>query len=136
MAWLTDKDRSQSELSAMLRVRMEESDILKIPGTHDAMAGLIAKQTGFEVLYLSGGAYTASRGLPDIGLITVSEIVDRARDIVRATNLPLLVDIDTGYGGVLNAVRTVKEMVEARVAGVQIEDQDLPKKCGILTVSM
>ncbi len=132
MAWLTDKERSQRELSEMLRMRIQKPEILKIPGAHDAMAGLVAKETGFEVLYLSGGAYTASRGLPDIGLITVSEIAERARDIIRATNLPLLVDIDTGYGGVLNAVRTAKEMVEARVAGVQIEDQDLPKKCGHL----
>lgn len=116
----------------MLRMRMQQPEVLKIPGAHDAMAGLIAKQTGFEVLYLSGGAYSASRGLPDIGLVTVSEIAGRARDIVRATNLPLLVDIDTGYGGVLNAVRTVKELMEARVAAVQIEDQDLPKKCGHL----
>src|SRR5699024_5250379 len=80
----------------------------------------------------SGGAYTASLGLPDLGIITSTEVAERAREIVRATDLPILVDIDTGYGGVLNAARTAREMVEAGVAAVQIEDQKLPKKCGHL----
>lgn len=96
------------------------------------MAALVAKQAGFSALYLSGAAYTASRGLPDLGIVTSTELADRAKDVIRATNLPVLVDIDTGFGGVLNAARTAREMVEASVAAVQIEDQQLPKKCGHL----
>src|SRR5690625_756068 len=111
---------------------MNEKSILQIPGAHDAMAALVAKNAGFPALYLSGGAYTASKGLPDVGIVTSTEIAERARDLIRVTNLPVLVDIDTGFGGVLNVARTEAEMIEANVAAVQIEDQQLPKKCGHL----
>ncbi len=132
MAWLFQEPSSQKDLAAKFHNLMLGRHILKIPGAHDAMAALVAKSVGFESLYLSGGAYTASRGLPDIGLVSSYEVAARALDIVRATNLPLLVDIDTGFGGVINAARTAKEMAEAHVAAVQIEDQELPKKCGHL----
>lgn len=132
MSWLFQEDTPQAQLSARFLDRIKSPGIVKIPGAHDAMAGLVAQSTGFDVLYLSGGAYTASRGLPDVGLVSAPEVAQRAQDIVRATNLPLLVDIDTGFGGILNAARTAKEMAEMRVAAVQIEDQDLPKKCGHL----
>ncbi|WP_138419583.1 methylisocitrate lyase [Aquibacillus sediminis] len=132
MAWIVDQPSSQQELADQFKNMIKHPDILQIPGAHDAMAGLIAKNTGFQALYLSGGAYTASRGLPDLGIVTSNEVADRAKDIVRATDLPLLVDIDTGFGGVLNVARTAREMFEANVAAVQIEDQQLPKKCGHL----
>ncbi|OLZ12151.1 methylisocitrate lyase [Sulfobacillus thermosulfidooxidans] len=132
MAWLFEEPLSQKDLAEQFRVLMHGQHILKIPGAHDAMAALVAKSVGFQALYLSGAAYTASRGLPDIGLVSSSEVAQRAQDIIRATNLPLLVDIDTGFGGVLNAARTAREMAESRVAAIQIEDQDLPKKCGHL----
>lgn len=132
MAWIVDQLSTQKELAEKLKEEMEAEDILQIPGAHDAMAALVARDAGFSVLYLSGGAYTASRGLPDLGIVTSTEIAERARDLVRATNLPVLVDIDTGFGGVLNVARTAREMVEANVAAVQIEDQQLPKKCGHL----
>ncbi|BAC14223.1 methylisocitrate lyase [Oceanobacillus iheyensis] len=132
MAWIVDQPISQQELASQFRSQVSEQGIAQIPGAHDAMAGLIAKEAGFQSLYLSGAAYTASRGLPDLGIVTSTEIAERARDIVRATNLPILVDIDTGFGGVLNVVRTAREMVEAHVAAVQLEDQKLPKKCGHL----
>ncbi|MGG4446549.1 methylisocitrate lyase [Brevibacillus porteri] len=132
MAWIVDQSFSQQELADQLRRLIAASDILQIPGAHDAMAALVAKQAGFSALYLSGAAYTASRGLPDLGIVTSTEVADRARDLIRATNLPLLVDIDTGFGGVLNVARTAREMFEANVAAVQIEDQQLPKKCGHL----
>ena len=89
------------------------------------------KNTGFSALYLSGVAYTASKGLPDLGIVTSTEVAERARDLVRATDLPVLADIDTGFGGVLNVARTAVEMVEAKVATVQIEDQQLPKNVDI-----
>ncbi|WP_285769210.1 methylisocitrate lyase [Peribacillus sp. SI8-4] len=132
MTWIVDQQSGQAELAARFRRQMEEPGILQIPGTHDAMAGLIAKKIGFNALYLSGAAYTASRGLPDLGIVTSSEVAERARDIIRATDLPVLVDIDTGFGGVLNVARTAREMQEAGIAAVQMEDQDLPKKCGHL----
>lgn len=132
MAWIVDQPLSQTKLAEQFRALISASEILQIPGTHDAMAALIAKESGFSALYLSGAAYTASRGLPDLGIVTSAEVADRAKDIIRATNLPLLVDIDTGFGGILNTARTAREMVEANVAAVQIEDQQLPKKCGHL----
>ena len=132
MTWIVNQQSGQAELAARFRKFMEAPGILQIPGTHDAMAGLIAKKIGFTALYLSGAAYTASRGLPDLGIVTSSEVAERARDIIRATDLPVLVDIDTGFGGVLNVARTAREMQEAGIAAVQLEDQDLPKKCGHL----
>ncbi|MGY0691978.1 methylisocitrate lyase [Virgibacillus sp. FSP13] len=132
MAWIVDQQSSQIELANQFKKSIEEKTILQIPGAHDAMAALVAKNAGFTALYLSGGAYTASKGLPDLGIVTSTEVAERARDLVRATNLPVLVDIDTGFGGVLNVARTAREMVEANVAAVQIEDQNLPKKCGHL----
>ena len=132
MAWIVQQPVTQKELADKFRTLMSSQGILQIPGAHDAMAGLMAKKSGFEALYLSGAAYTASRGLPDLGIVNSDEVADRAREIIRATNLPILVDIDTGFGGVLNVARTAREMEEAGVAAVQIEDQDLPKKCGHL----
>lgn len=132
MAWLIEEVPEQRQLAARFRQLVEAGPIVKIPGAHDGMAALIAKQAQFEAIYLSGAAYTASRGLPDLGLIYSNEVAERARELVRAARLPLLVDIDTGFGGVLNAARTAKEMVEAKVAAVQLEDQELPKKCGHL----
>lgn len=132
MSWLTQEHSTQKELATAFMRMVEKSSILKVPGVHDGMAALVAKQAGFNALYLSGAAYTASKGLPDLGIVNSEEVAARAREIIRATNLPLLVDIDTGYGGVLNTIKTAKEMVEVNVAAVQIEDQDSPKKCGHL----
>lgn len=132
MVWIVDQPVAQEELAKQMKDLMKHEDILQIPGAHDGMAALEAKRAGFYVLYLSGGAFTASMGLPDLGMVTSNEVAARARELVRATNLPVLVDIDTGFGGVINVARTAQEMVEARVAAVQIEDQQLPKKCGHL----
>ncbi|GAA0447781.1 methylisocitrate lyase [Lentibacillus halophilus] len=132
MVWIVDQSSSQEELANQFKTLIKQESILQIPGAHDAMAALVAKKTGFSSLYLSGGAYTASQGLPDLGIVTSTEMAERAKELVRAANLPVLVDIDTGFGEVLNVARTAVEMVEAKVAAVQIEDQQLPKKCGHL----
>jgi methylisocitrate lyase len=132
VTWLVEKEKSQGELAERFKRLINGDSILKIVGTHDGMSALIAKKVGFQALYLSGGAFSASQGLPDLGILHSREVAERAREIIRATNLPLLVDIDTGFGGILNVARTAKEMVEAKVAAVQIEDQMLPKKCGHL----
>lgn len=87
MSWLVNEQKNQAELAQTFRSKMNEKDVLKIPGAHDGMSALVAKQTGFEVLYLSGAAFTASRGLPDLGIITSEEMAVRARDIVRATKV-------------------------------------------------
>ncbi len=132
MSWITHTQTPQHQLADRFRQLMQKPPILKIPGVHDGMSALIAAQTGFEALYLSGAAYTASRGLPDLGMIYSNEVAEKAAELIRAADLPLLVDIDTGYGGVLNVARAAREMVEAGVAAVQIEDQQMPKKCGHL----
>lgn len=132
MVWIIDQPSSQEELAKQFKDLIKKDEILQIPGAHDAMAALVAKKTGFSALYLSGGAYTASLGIPDLGITTSTEMADRAKELIRASNLPVLVDIDTGFGGILNVARTATEMVEAKVAAVQIEDQKLPKKCGHL----
>jgi len=132
MAWLFTAETPQSVLAERFRALIQGPAIVKMPGAHDALAALMAQRAGFQALYLSGAAYTASRGLPDLGVVSAPEVAERARDLVRATDLPVLVDIDTGFGGVIQAALTARLMVEARVAAVQIEDQELPKKCGHL----
>ncbi|MDD9150077.1 methylisocitrate lyase [Sporolactobacillus sp. CQH2019] len=132
MSWIVNEQTPQKQLAEQFRRLMEGPELLQIPGVHDGMSALIASKVGFEALYLSGAAYTASRGLPDLGIIYSDEVAEKARELVRAADLPLLADIDTGYGGVLNTARAAKEMTEAGVAAVQIEDQQMPKKCGHL----
>jgi methylisocitrate lyase len=106
---------------------------VQIPGAHNALAALIAKKAGFKALYLSGGALSASLGLADLGILGLDELCFFTRAIVRASGLPLVVDADTGFGGVLNVMRTVRELEDAGAAALQLEDQMLPKKCGHLS---
>ena len=119
---------------AGLRFRrlVERGGIARLPGAHNGMAALQAKAAGFEGLYLSGAAMTASMGIPDLGMITVDEVCFFVRQIVRAAGLPLLVDGDTGYGEALNVMHMVRSFEEAGAGAVHIEDQLLPKKCGHL----
>lgn len=109
------------------------ADIVRVPGTHNALAALLAKEAGFEALYLSGGALSSSLGLPDLGVMTMEELLLFVRVICRSSKLPLIVDGDTGYGEALNVMRLVQDLEEAGAAAVQIEDQILPKKCGHLS---
>ncbi|MCA0983448.1 methylisocitrate lyase [Halobacillus yeomjeoni] len=132
MTWIVEPKSTQVERAETFKRLIENPEILRMPGAHDGMSAKIAKDVGFQALYLSGAAYTASKALPDLGMIYSNEMAEKAQELIRATDLPVLVDIDTGYGGVLNVARTAREMVEAGVAAVQIEDQHLPKKCGHL----
>jgi methylisocitrate lyase len=93
----------------------------------------MAERVGHEAVYLSGGALSAAHGVPDVGLLTLTEFVDEARSIARATALPLLCDADTGFGEALNVERTVQWFEAAGVAGIHLEDQVLPKRCGHLS---
>src|SRR5579859_2033858 len=106
--------------------------ILGMPGAHNGLAALQAKAAGFRAVYLSGAAMSASMGLPDLGLLTTDDVAFFARQIARASGLPVLVDGDTGHGGVLNTMNLVRALEEAGAAAVHIEDQALPKKCGHL----
>ena len=106
--------------------------ILRMPGAYNGLAALQAKAAGFEALYLSGAAMSASMGLPDLGILTVEDVCVFIRQVSRAAQLPVLVDGDTGYGEALNVMHMVRAFEEAGAAAVHIEDQVLPKKCGHL----
>src|SRR5271170_2288222 len=132
MTWLDNKSGTTAPPGDLLAQMWRGPDILRIPGAHNALAGLIAKRAGFKALYLSGAALSASFGLADLGILGLDELCLFTRMISRATGLPLIVDGDTGYGGILNVMRTVRELEDAGAAAIQIEDQQLPKKCGHL----
>jgi methylisocitrate lyase len=111
---------------------VKRGGILRLPGAHNGLAALQAKRQGFEALYLSGAAVSASMGLPDLGIITIEDVCFFIRQVSRASGLPVLVDGDTGYGEALNVMHMVHAFEEAGAAAVHIEDQLLPKKCGHL----
>jgi len=114
-----------------LRRAVASAAPLKIPGAINAYCALLAERAGFEALYLSGaGVANASFGLPDLGITTLHDVLEDARRITAATDLPLLVDADTGWGGAFNIARTTREMMRAGAAGMHIEDQEQAKRCG------
>lgn len=106
---------------------------LLVPGVFNPLVGRIAERLGFQAIYLSGGALSAGTGIPDIGLVTLAEFVAEAQRITQATSLPLISDADTGFGEALNVERTVKLFEAAGVAGIHLEDQQMPKRCGHLS---
>lgn len=132
MPYLIAADLPSEPAGQRFRARMARGGILQMPGAHNGMAALQAKAAGFEALYLSGAAMTASMGLPDLGIITVDEVAFFIRQVARASGLPVLVDGDTGYGEALNVMHMVRIFEDAGAAAVHIEDQLLPKKCGHL----
>lgn len=115
-----------------LRQRLAERDILVLPGAFNPLSAMLIERHGFEATYLSGAVIAADLGLPDVGLTTLSEVSLRAQQVARVTALPLLVDVDTGFGEAMNVARTVQMMEDAGVAGIHIEDQVNPKRCGHL----
>lgn len=106
---------------------------VQIPGVYNPLVARLAEQTGFQAIYLSGAALSASLGMPDVGLVTLTEFVDFARSITTACSLPLISDADTGFGEALNVERTVQQFEAAGVAGIHLEDQVMPKRCGHLS---
>lgn len=132
MPYLIASDLPVEPAGQRFRALLDRDGIVQIPGAHNGMAALQAKDAGFEAVYLSGAAMTASMGLPDLGIITVDEVVFFIRQVVRASGLPVLVDGDTGYGEALNVMHMVRTFEDAGAAAVHIEDQLLPKKCGHL----
>jgi methylisocitrate lyase len=132
MTYLVADDLPEGSAGERMRALLARPGILRLPGAHNGMASLQAKAAGFEALYLSGAAMTASMGLPDLGIITVDEVCFFIRQIARASGLPLLADGDTGYGEALNCMHMVRAFEDAGAGAVHIEDQLLPKKCGHL----
>ena len=132
MPYLVAADLPTVPAGARLRTLLERPGILQLPGAHNGMAALQARAAGFDAVYLSGAAMTASMGLPDLGIITVDEVCFFIRQVARASGLPVLVDGDTGYGEALNVMHMVRAFEEAGAGAVHIEDQILPKKCGHL----
>ncbi len=107
---------------------------LTVPGAPSALAARLIEQMGFDAVYLSGAAFSTNQlALPDIGLFTLSELVQQAAVLARCVNLPLIVDADTGFGEAANVHRTIAELEAAGAAGIQLEDQQLPKRCGHLS---
>ena len=116
-----------------LRDAVERSTIL-IPGAFNALTARLIECAGFQAMYLSGAAFSAGAlALPDIGLFTLSELVNETTRLTRASSLPLIVDADTGFGEAVNVERTVTELIAAGAAAIQLEDQRLPKRCGHLS---
>ncbi|HYF91557.1 MAG TPA: oxaloacetate decarboxylase [Symbiobacteriaceae bacterium] len=114
-----------------LRKILAQPGALLLPGAYDAMAAKLAALAGFKAVYLSGSALAMSRfGYPDVGLLTMTEVMDQVRRVTSAVDIPVVVDADTGYGNALNVWRTVREAEASGAAAIQLEDQDFPKKCG------
>src|SRR5882724_196911 len=128
MPYLLASDLPDAPAGQRFRALIEKGGILKLPGAHNGMAAIQARNAGFSALYLSGAAMTASMGLPDLGIITVDEVAFFIRQVARASGLPILVDGDTGYGEALNVMHMVRTFEEAGAAAVHIEDQLLPKR--------
>ena len=132
MPCLLASDLPTESAGKRFRAALARPGIYQLPGAHNGQAAIQARNAGFDGLYLSGAAMTASMGLPDLGIITVDEVAFFIRQIVRASGLPLLVDGDTGYGEALNVMHMVRVFEEAGAGAVHLEDQLLPKKCGHL----
>jgi methylisocitrate lyase len=132
MPYLVADDLPTAPAGERFRALLERPGILQLPGAHNGLAALQARAAGFDAVYLSGAAMSASMGLPDLGIITVDEVCFFIRQVARASGLPVLVDGDTGYGEALNVMHMVRAFEEAGAGAVHIEDQILPKKCGHL----
>jgi 2-methylisocitrate lyase-like PEP mutase family enzyme len=117
--------------SPSLKQLLQRDSILVVPASYDMVSGKLVERAGFEAVYLSGYGHSASHlGLPDAGLISFSEMLERVQHLVRCVGIPVLADGDTGFGGVANVRRTVQEFEWAGAQAIQLEDQEIPKKCG------
>ncbi|MEM7342404.1 MAG: oxaloacetate decarboxylase [Actinomycetota bacterium] len=128
---LRARPNGPARLRALINEAMGAKQPLVLPGCYDALGARLIEQAGFDAAYMTGfGTAAGVLGRPDVGLLGLAEMVDNARRISAAIDLPLLADADTGYGNQINVIRTVQEYERAGVAGIHIEDQVLPKKCG------
>ncbi|HPA14377.1 MAG TPA: oxaloacetate decarboxylase [Desulfobacterales bacterium] len=117
--------------STRLRKLLRGDKIIVAPGAFDALSATLIEQSGFPAIYITGAGVASSRlGVPDIGLVTMTEVLETAKNIINATTVPVICDIDTGHGNALNLMRTVREFENIGIAGLQVEDQITPKRCG------
>ncbi|WP_421725769.1 methylisocitrate lyase [Bauldia sp.] len=123
---------SGSEKRAKLRVGLKSGTIVRAPGAFSPLVAMEIERLGFEAVYVSGAVISADLGLPDIGLTTLTEVAGRAEQIARVTDLPTIVDCDTGFGEPMSAARTIRMMEEHGIAAIHLEDQINPKRCGHL----
>lgn len=121
-----------AEKRRLFRERLASGELLRFPGAFNPLSARLIEQKGFEGVYISGAVLSADLGLPDIGLTTLTEVAGRAKQIARMTELPAIVDADTGFGEPMNVARTIQELEDAGLAGTHIEDQINPKRCGHL----
>ena len=117
---------------AAFRARIATGELIRMPGAFNPLSAKLIQDKGFEGVYISGAVLSADLGLPDIGLTTLTEVADRGQQISRMTDLPTLIDADTGFGEPMNVARTVQTLEDAGVSGLHIEDQVNPKRCGHL----
>lgn len=121
-----------AEKRAAFRARLATGELLRFPGAFNPLSAKLIQDKGFEGVYISGAVISADLGLPDVGLTTLTEVATRGQQISRMTDLPTLIDADTGFGEAMNVARTVQTLEDAGVAGLHIEDQVNPKRCGHL----
>lgn len=121
-----------AEKRRLFRERLATGELLQFPGAFNPLSAKLIQNKGFDGVYISGAVLAADLGLPDIGLTTLTEVAGRGQQIARMTDLPALIDADTGFGEPLNLARTVQTLEDAGVAGLHIEDQVNPKRCGHL----
>lgn len=132
MSGLLAATTSAADKRAALRAGLTSGTIQRLPGAINPLTAKLIAEIGFEGVYVSGGAFSAALALPDIGLTTLTEVTEHSRAIARVTDLPVLVDADTGFGEPMSAARTVTVLEDAGVAGCHLEDQVNPKRCGHL----
>ena len=123
---------SPSEKRSAFRERLSSGELLRFPGAFNPLSARLIERKGFDGVYISGAVLSADLGLPDIGLTTLTEVAGRGQQIARMTELPAIIDADTGFGEPMNVARTVQTMEDAGLAGMHIEDQINPKRCGHL----
>ncbi|WP_314650033.1 methylisocitrate lyase [uncultured Microbacterium sp.] len=121
-----------AEKRRLFRERLGSGELLRFPGAFNPLSARLIAQKGFDGVYISGAVLSADLGVPDIGLTTLTEVAGRAKQIARMTDLPAIVDADTGFGEPMNVARTIQELEDAGLAGTHIEDQINPKRCGHL----
>ncbi|MFT4157370.1 MAG: methylisocitrate lyase [Microbacterium sp.] len=121
-----------AEKRRLFRERLASGELLRLPGAFNPVSARLIEQKGFEGVYISGAVLAADLGLPDIGLTTLTEVAGRGAQIARMTELPAIIDADTGFGEPMNVARTIQELENAGIAGCHIEDQINPKRCGHL----
>ncbi|WP_182358426.1 methylisocitrate lyase [Tomitella gaofuii] len=132
MTGLITAAASAADKRKALRAGLASGTIQRLPGAFNPLTAKLIEEIGFEGVYVSGAVVSADLALPDIGLTTLTEVTDRSRQIARVTDLPALVDADTGFGEPMNAARTITHLEDAGVAGCHLEDQVNPKRCGHL----